>query len=416
MPALSPLRQKAIEAIGAALTEEDIEKLVMEATGNDLYNIYAAKGDPRATLISKTLTQLENEGHERWLLTFILIANAQEKLRMLIVNTWPGTLIDLPEADGAVTNALEYLGELLNLPLRTDLRFELQPKHDAFDDIRRRIAELYGYKSLHEVLHILHLKLVVAGSSQSAGGASSDFSGILAQCDEIAAQAPAAAAQLESRDIELGWIAQLAGLATSLRSAAGASDIAGTLRFRDAILTLTRIHLSRLNGQVFQAAQELSFEALVEDLPLDLETQQAFTDLVHAVRDLKPTVIARALKQKLWQDAEKEISDIANSIGVSGDEFSEFSRLWYGIKSRVLWLATLDPKDPWAKQAKQFSDEIDDGLTKEKLDDEIKHCFETYRNLFRFRFLAIDNTLKKDCSSLRRITVPLTEILKELTP
>ena len=31
MPALSSLRQKAIEAIGAALTEEDIEKLVMEA-------------------------------------------------------------------------------------------------------------------------------------------------------------------------------------------------------------------------------------------------------------------------------------------------------------------------------------------------------------------------------------------------
>jgi hypothetical protein len=414
MPALSSLRQKAIEAIGAALTEEDIEKLVMEATGNDIYNIYAAKGDPRATLISKTLTQLENEGHERWLLTFILIANAQEKLRMLIVNTWPGTLVDLPEADGAVTHALEYLRELLNIPLPIDLRNELRPKHDAFDEIRRRIAELYGYKSLHELLHLLHLKLVVAGSTD--GGAGPDFSGILAQCDEIAAQAPAAAAQLESNQIEFGWIAQLAGFAASLKSAVAASDTAACLRFRDVIQTLTRLHLSRLNMQVFKAAKELSFEALVEDVPFDIETQQAFTDLVDAVRDIKPTVIARALKQSLWQEAENGIADVANAINVSGDEFSEFSQHWTAVKSRVLWLAKLDPDDPWAKQAKQFSDEIDDGLSKEKLDDDIKHCFETYRNLFRFRFLAIDNTLKKDCSSLCRIDAPLTAILKELTP
>src|SRR5450631_4216075 len=189
MSALSALRQKAIEAIGAALTEEDIEKVVLEATGNDIYNIYAAKGEPRASLISKTLAQLENEGTERWLLTYILIANAQEKLRMLIVKTWPKTLVDLPQAEGQVASALKYLHLLLNIPLPTDLKFELRPKHEAFDEIRRRIAELYVYKSLHEFLHVLQLKLVIAGSAQAGAGGTQDFSGILAQCAEIAAQA-----------------------------------------------------------------------------------------------------------------------------------------------------------------------------------------------------------------------------------
>ena len=416
MSALSALRQKAIEAIGAALTEEDIEKVVLEATGNDIYNIYAAKGEPRASLISKTLAQLETEGTERWLLTYILIANAQEKLRMLIVKTWPKTLVDLPQAEGQVASALKYLHLLLNIPLPTDLKFELRPKHEAFDEIRRRIAELYVYKSLHEFLHVLQLKLVVAGSAQAGAGGTQDFSGILAQCAEIAAQAPPVVALLDSGETELAWISQLGGSATSLKSAIGASDIAACLRFRDVIQGLARLHLSRLNTRVFTAAKELSFDALVEDLPLDIETQDAFTELVHAVRELKPTVIARALKQSIWQDAEKQISDIANIVSVSGDEFSEFSEHWSTLKSRVLWLATLDPGDPWAKQVQQSSDEIDDGLSKEKLDDEVRHRFEAYGNQFRFRFLAIDNTLKQDCSSLRLIDAPLTRILRELAP
>jgi hypothetical protein len=64
-----------------------------------------------------------------------------------------------------------------------------------------------------------------------------------------------------------------------------------------------------------------------------------------------------------------------------------------------------------------LSDKIDDQmLESKKLDDLLKEQFDKYRNSFRFRFLAIDNTLKLDCSSLRKIDGPLTEILKELVP
>jgi hypothetical protein len=55
-------------------------------------------------------------------------------------------------------------------------------------------------------------------------------------------------------------------------------------------------------------------------------------------------------------------------------------------------------------------------LANKKLDDQIKTLFDSWRNSFRFRFLAIDNTLKLDCHSLRKIDGPLTEILKELVP
>jgi hypothetical protein len=102
MPIPSDLRRKAIQAIGEILTEEDIVRLVREATGNNVYNIYSPRGVPLSILLANTLDQLENTGMERWLLTYILIAIAQEKLRRLIVATWPKTLVGLPQAETQV--------------------------------------------------------------------------------------------------------------------------------------------------------------------------------------------------------------------------------------------------------------------------------------------------------------------------
>jgi hypothetical protein len=421
MPVLPELRKKAIEAIGDAMTEEQIVRVVRDATGNDIFNVYAARNDPRAVLLSKTLDQLENEGTERWLLTYILIAIAREKLRMLIVKTWPKTLVSLPQAEDQVASALKYLNTLLTLPLPNDLKYELRPKHDEFQDIRQRIAALYAYKNLHENLHQLNLKLTLGAMVQATGAAAPDFGHIVVQCDEILSEAPTFAQLLgdhsDEANAELDWIAKLQTLAASLKSAITASDVAACLRIIDAIQQLIRMHLSRLNGQVFKAATDLSFEALTDDFPLDLEVQQAFKDLGYAVRDLKPTVLARALKHTLWQETENDISLVGDFFNIPGEEVADISEHWFALKSRVLWLAALDPDDPWAKQVRAFSDEIDDGLLgKKTLDDEIKGHFEAYRNLFRFRFLAIDNTLKLDCGSLRKIDAPLTEILKELAP
>src|SRR3954447_17138125 len=109
MPALPASRKKTIEAIGEVLSEEEIVSVVKAATGNDIFNIYCGRNDPRAIQLSKTLDQLEIEGTERWLLTHILIVIAGEKIRGLIVKIWPRTLIRLPQAEGQVESALKYL-------------------------------------------------------------------------------------------------------------------------------------------------------------------------------------------------------------------------------------------------------------------------------------------------------------------
>src|SRR4051794_17559508 len=230
MPALPEFRKKTIEAIGEVLSEDDIVSVVRAATGNDIFNVYCGRGDPRAIQLSKTLDQLEIEGTERWLLTYILIAIAREKIRKLIVKTWPKTLVGLPQAEDQVASALKYLETLLKLPLSRDLRHELKPKHDAFEEIRQRIATLYAYKNLHEDLHQLSLKLTLGELVQSMAAAGPDFEGIAGQCEKTLVEAPSFAPllgeQSEDAKTELAWIAQLQAISTSLRAAMAASDVA----------------------------------------------------------------------------------------------------------------------------------------------------------------------------------------------
>jgi hypothetical protein len=419
MPAPPALRRKAIEAIGDVLSKEAIKRLVWEATGNDIYNIYASEADSKATCVFKTLDRLEDEGTEKWLLTTILAAVTQERLRALIVTVWPDTLVSLPPAEAQVAGALKNLDALLRVPLPTNLKYGLKNKYRAFGDILQRIAALIAYKNLQEYLHQLKLKLTFAELMLPAGTAVRDFSDIVVVCDvtKAPAFAPLLGAHSDRTKTELDWISQLRALTASLASAAAASDGAACSRAADAIRHLIGFHLLRLNKQLLKAATELSFEELINDLPLDLELQDAFNDLVHAVRELKSTVLARALKHTLWQLAENDISLVEDFFAVPGQEVADISELWFSVKSRVAWLADLDPDDGWGRQARELSDEIDDGLAKSRrLDGQITARFEAYRNLFRFRFLAIDNTLKLDCNSLRAIDAPLTEIRKELAP
>src|SRR3954454_1858087 len=220
MPAVPEFRKKTIEVIGEVLSEEDIVSVVRAATGNDIFNVYAGRDDPRAIQLSKTLDQLEIEGTERGLLTYILIAIAREKIRKLIVKTWPKTLIGLPQDEDQVASALKYLDTLLKLPLSRDLRYELKPKHDAFNEIRQRIATLYAYKNLHEDLHQLSLKFTLGALAQSAPGGGADFDGIAGQCEKTLAEAPSLTPLLgeQSDEVktELDWISRLQAITTAL--------------------------------------------------------------------------------------------------------------------------------------------------------------------------------------------------------
>src|SRR5262245_38984826 len=93
--------------IGSLLTDGEIERLVLQATGKDIYNEWASPNDPRSDKIRKTIEGLNREGNERWLLTYVLtyaaaqdrLRREQKKLRERVVKHFPKALVDLPRAD-----------------------------------------------------------------------------------------------------------------------------------------------------------------------------------------------------------------------------------------------------------------------------------------------------------------------------
>jgi hypothetical protein len=419
MPDQIELRKSTIKEIGNILSRDEIIDLVVQATGEDPFNLWAGPDDPKAVILTKTLKELENGGSDRWILTYvILIAKVSDDLRQSIVEAWPNTLIRLPQAEEQVDKAVAYLNTVLKVALSTDLKFEVgDDKRQAFKEILGRIAALCAYKNLHECLHQLDLKL----ASREPGGAAPDFNSIALRCDDVVQNAPSSASLLGAQSAqegnELRWIEGLKTSAASLKSAVAAADTASCVSTVEQIQAFVRFHLKRLNEKVFEAATVLSFDALMQGLPRDVMREGAFEKLVFYIRDFKPTVMARALKHNLWQETENDFSLLESFFNLAGDEVAEISKPWFAVKKRMLWLASLDPDDLWATHAREFSDEISDAiLNKKRLDDEIKAHFERYRNLFRIRFLAVDNTMKLDCGSLRKIHEPLTEILKELAP
>lgn len=403
------------EEIGKILTDADIDALVDRATGLDVNNSFATPNDPRKVRIRKTLKALMETGEERLLLTYMLIrAIAQDKVRKKIVAAFPGTLIGLPPAAGQVTSALTCLQELIISPLSPGLRSKLRPKRAQFNDIVQGIITLFAYKSLHEYLLKLLFTLSLSEGllENPLDHLAPNFDNIFHQIDDIVAQAPKTVALLGADGAqETGWIAELPQLSASLRAASGTLDKAAIAI--DDMQRMVRLNLSRLNGRIFAAVQEIPFDALIRDPPDTIEDRAEFKNLVQAMRDLTATVLARALKNKMWQDAENQISLIGSYFDSPGDP-AVIAEDWASLRERVDWLADLDPDEQWAVEAKKYGGDIDLELSKEKLDGGVKMHFEAYQRWFRGPFQKIDDTLKLDYGSLTQIDDPLTRILKEL--
>jgi hypothetical protein len=423
MPLSSTFRTRIAEEIGKALSMPQLQDVVFAATGDDLFVKFASPDDPRARAVSRTLEQLEKEGAERWLLTYVLIsALTNEGLRKLIVKACPETLVSLPDVDQQVERVLQNLQQVMTAVLTPEFRRGLKPSRDKISAVAQQICTLFVYKSLHECLHVLHLKLILKSALDAGIDDQTRLKTLTESQQEIeraCAKARDAAALLDTGSeakLELAWIAEMEKLAADFAAAVGRSDAEGAETLFPAVLRATRLQLPRLNKNIFESASVLSLDQLIRVLPLEITIENAFIAFSHSIRDLKPTVLARALVHKLWQDADNEISLLEDFLGVAVSDTSDFCEHWERLRSRILWLAELDKNDEWSKQAAQYSEHIDFGLMDEKkLDDETRTLLETYCRLLRFRFLAVDAMLKSACGSLRKIDSPLKSMLEEIS-
>jgi hypothetical protein len=406
----------AYSEMAAFLGDETLEELAKTATGKDIYAEWCARSDARKVKLKKIIAGLKTEGNERWLLTYILIYIAanenygepQERLSRKIVRAFPGTLVALPKADRHVTIVLERLNSVLTIPIAAALKAELRKKKLSFAEIVRRIVTLFAHKSLYEGLLQLILTL--------------DYNNTLVTIDQIESLLDKASEALESLGDaaaeQRALLDELIPLVKMLWTAPSPDE-----GLNKKLQNLVRYNLARLGVLIFEAARELSFEPLISGLPEDVEDHPGFNDLVQAMRDLTTTILGRVLKNRMWQAAEKRMTLVSNFFVLSADTCGIDD--WYLLRSKVEWLAALDPAESWSSDEKVHSDEIQDELTRAddmqkklakelELSDGVREHFQVYRNWFVGPFEKVSGALRDDVGSLWKIRDPITKILNEL--
>jgi hypothetical protein len=420
MTILPSLRALVTKDVASFLSDnQKIKDIVEEAAGENPYVEWTHPTSPFGKQISEILEGLEGKNADRWLLTYILVAavedNELDELRKLIVRACPETLIITSKFEQQVERVLTVLQKLLTQPLAPNVLEFFRLNQARLQIVVQDTARLFAYKSLHESLHALQSKLTVGEALGAVLGEDTEAHAAISIARAQAEQATALlAVSSADESAELTWIAALKPLGEELKAAAAAADHSLERDLIEQVRYLIRSHLLRLDRRVFEAARRLSLSAIVENPPYDLKDRPEFIELNYAIRDLKPTVLARALKHRMWQDAEKELFLIDALLDVPGPATADTVHEWFRFKSRILWLAALDPDAGWSADAQTLADQISDAMAAAEKRDSIKAYRTKYSKLIAVCFFAIDAMLKTDCTTLRKVDGPLNAILKEL--
>jgi hypothetical protein len=402
MPIPSRYRERITRSIGTILLEEqDLKKVVLDATGNDPFVVYTTKEKPRAEQIDDILARLERDGIERWLLIFVLVmAHWDDRFRQLILMACPSTLNSSIPLDEQVSALTQNLEKVLMIPLSAAIKDGLLPKRTEFSNVLHQIEALLSYRSLYERLHLIQARLdrelVLDANSVRL---------IVEACRQ-------------ARDVaiplgpdEVNSIAELERLASDASRALDAGNTDSALASLISMERPVRLFLSGVNGQIFALANALSLRFLIEEIPPELE--ELFDPLQFPIRNVIPTVLARVLVRKVWQESSNEIALIGNLLDAGMAKSTEFNEHWRTLKSRVHWLAELELNTEWSKGIDACAAAIDDVLAVEKSSVNVEPKFEAYRRAFERGFPSI--MLKLDFGSVAEINPKLQAVLQDIS-
>lgn len=231
------------------------------------------------------------------------------------------------------------------------------------------------------------------------------------------------------RDIEQAWIDRLVAAAEDLRAAIGTHSDAVYDAIYDVRSVLRGIP-SRLDQQIFVTARSLPFgmlanglNAIAGKLPTDDPAVAPIKDARDSIMVLASTINARVLEHQKWQEIDRILADLAELIeSVDGatpakaNVVLQFSRRWRNLTSKVKILSDLDPGSQWTVEIANYGARLNDQLTRETIDSTFILAFEAYRDEAQQRFVQVDLALKRECTSLVRVSEPLHRILEDLQP
>lgn len=411
-------REHLTRSIATALSQDDdFMRVVKDATGYDPFEEYTSRYLPRTQQISQILTALEKDGSERWLLTYVLVRAMQnDQLPRLIAKACPGW-VDPEPVEQRVNSLVEIFEQVFPRPLAQDIRLDLYSKQGAFGTVLQQNAQLLFYKRWQELLQRLHATLAFGLPLDTSADLQPNDPELCGKhvadiCERARKDLALLGDDFERKTFELSTIAEIEQLGSKARTSAAAGNVDEATAALDDLERTARQQLSRLNAHIFDAAKQLSLPTLVDDPPTSLLLLDSYPTLRQRVRNLAPTVLARVLLRKLWQEALNEIALVSDLMDAGLTRDTEFDDHWRMLKSRIRRITELEPDAPWSKPLNEYAAEIDNQLADETTDGTIRPSFEKYRRTAALGFLSV--LLKLDFAALEKINPKLQGILEDI--
>lgn len=416
--------------IGDAFDPDEMDIVLRKTTGGGLFKVWAGPGKPMRDTIVEVLRKLSDRGIERAVLTEIAIRRRdQADLIAALGAACPAALEALPTTAAQVGTLLTGLTLAQASLADPAVRAALTASRAALQILSQTTGTLRIYKEIHDSLHQLQMKQFndLRGAARTLGtdpAQEAELVDYQTRLDSACTEMRDWIGQLPdtglARPLELAWLERLEAANRGLHQALADQTPA------PAMVALTDIHRlmatvpSRLNEQIVVAAETLPLGTLADALnAVAGATAGAPGDVIGQARAalglIDPALHARVGEHKSWQEIDNRIrymDELADHRGPG--MLAEFAIYWPDLKRSVLDLASFDPAAPWARDTNLYAGRLDDLLARDVLDDALLAAFANFRVKARFRFFAVDRTLKDDCSALVSISAPLNSIVAEL--
>lgn len=327
-----------------------------------------------------------------------------------------------------VKQGLVALAELMDAP---DVRHAVAQFRTRFEDARRGIEVVSGYKNVHDQLHELQFRChaFVAQAARRVGSGEVEWDALetpLVELDHVLGQLAAIAAQGCVPDLELGWVADLRKARAALEAALRGRNAALLDEANLRMTRIVRVRPTQINSSLTRTANDLPLRDLAEALSqisgglagpgIEPMRVREFARGAEALSKLAADLAAMIAEHGGWQSVEPELHLLEDMLGHAPRAVAGF---WREIKERVAELygpvpaGGAAPPDPMTASLAECGERVDAALAAAN-PAQIQRAFLSYRHRVAERFFVVDLSLQRLCGELRMVGEPLAAVLRVL--
>lgn len=405
----------------------DLDSIMRRTTGDGLFEVHVAPGQTHRDTAYGLLVRIEALGIATVVLAEMLARRPDNaRLRALIGEACPAALVALPTTQQKVGTVIAGLDATRQRLAKDAVRGALSTSREKLTSLADSIAVLKVYKSMHDRLH--PLQLMQFRKLRSAARQLADDPAQRAELRDYHSQVRSICLGLrddlrelpDDPEMEEIWLGRLERSVGGLQTALGDRDAAAAQLALQGIQQSLRSVPERLNQRILITANGLPLATLADALGQAADADDAAPE-IRAAHDsmlaIMPSLRARVVEHGIWQEIDNNIADLEGLVDHPTANFlDEFMLYWLNVKKSLQALLAMDAGAEWVGKVEEYSNEVEDCLAKETIDDALAGAFHAYRREAQYRFLAVDFHLKSDCAALVGIGAPLQSILEEIRP